>query len=70
VGDPGDDRQASAAAPVVDPELLAIMQCIRCAGKLQPVAEPPSLLCTGCGLRYRVDDGVPVMLLDEAEETR
>jgi uncharacterized protein YbaR (Trm112 family) len=70
VSDPGDDGQAGAVPPVVDPELLAIMQCIRCAGKLQPVAEPPSLLCTGCGLRYRVDDGVPVMLLDEAEETR
>ncbi len=46
------------------------MQCIRCAGQLEAVTEPPSLLCTGCGLRYRVDDGVPVMLIDEAEETR
>ncbi len=70
MSDPTDDGHAGAAVPVVAPDLLAIMQCIRCAGKLEAVAEPPSLLCTGCGLRYRVDDGVPVMLLEEAEETR
>ncbi len=55
---------------LVAPELLAIMQCIRCAGALEEVAEPPSLLCTGCGLRFPVVDGVPVMLMDEAVETR
>ncbi|CAN5297089.1 MAG: Trm112 family protein [Acidimicrobiia bacterium] len=55
---------------LIAPELLAIMQCVRCAGRLEPQTEPPSLLCTGCGLRYPVVDGVPVMLLEEAVETR
>ena len=29
----------------------------------------PSLLCGGCGLRYPVEDGIPVMLIEEADST-
>ncbi|RPI22357.1 MAG: Trm112 family protein [Actinobacteria bacterium] len=57
---------------LIDPQLLEIMQCPSCAGTLLEVAVPPSLLCTGCGLRYPVRDGIPVMLVEEAtpsEET-
>jgi phosphomannomutase len=50
--------------------LLEIMQCPACAGSLSEVEEPPSLLCAGCGLRYPVEDGIPVMLIEEAESTR
>ncbi len=49
--------------------LLDIMQCPSCAGSLSEVAEPPSLLCAGCGLSYPVEDGIPVMLIDEATQT-
>ncbi|MCP3995050.1 MAG: phosphomannomutase/phosphoglucomutase [bacterium] len=49
--------------------LLEIMQCPACTGTLSEVQEPPSLLCSGCGLRYPVEDGIPVMLIDEAEPT-
>ena len=51
---------------VVDPRLLAIMQCPACGGELREVAEPPSLVCAKCGLRYPVRDGIPVMLVEEA----
>jgi uncharacterized protein len=51
---------------VVDPELLAIMQCPACGGDLEEVVDPPSLRCTHCGLRYPVHDGIPVMLVEEA----
>jgi len=47
--------------------LLEIMQCPACAGSLTEVAEPPSLLCDGCGLRYPVENGIPVMLIEEAD---
>jgi phosphomannomutase len=50
--------------------LLEIMQCPSCAGTLSEVEEPPSLLCGGCGLRYPVEDGIPVMLIDQAESTK
>ncbi|MCP4307064.1 MAG: phosphomannomutase/phosphoglucomutase [bacterium] len=49
--------------------LLEIMQCPSCAGALAEVADPPSLRCSGCGLSYPVDDGIPVMLIEEATQT-
>lgn len=49
--------------------LLDIMQCPSCAGTLTEVMDPPSLLCGGCGLRYPVEDGIPVMLIEEATQT-
>ena len=45
-------------------DLLEILVCPKCKGPL--VAEPGSLRCDACRLRYRVDDGIPVMLIDEA----
>jgi phosphomannomutase len=49
--------------------LLDIMQCPSCAGTLTEVMDPPSLLCADCGLRYPVEDGIPVMLIEEATQT-
>jgi hypothetical protein len=45
-------------------DLLEILVCPKCKGQL--VAEPQALRCDVCRLRYRVDDGIPVMLIDEA----
>ena len=45
--------------------LLDILACPRCRGPL--VVEPESLRCDACMLRYRVDNGIPVMLIHEAE---
>jgi uncharacterized protein YbaR (Trm112 family) len=45
-------------------DLLAILVCPKCRGPL--VVEPAALRCDGCRLRYRVEDGIPVMLIDEA----
>ncbi len=52
--------------PVVPAELLAIMQCPACGGRLEERREPPMLVCVACGLRYQVEDGIPNMLVDEA----
>jgi len=49
--------------------LLDIMQCPACGGSLVEGSQPPSLTCSACGLRYPVNDGIPVMLVDEAEPT-
>lgn len=46
--------------------LLEIMQCPACAGTLSEDVAASQLVCEECGLRYRVDNGIPVMLLDEA----
>ena len=54
------------------PELLAIIVCPKCHAALQvePDAGPvEALICTpeNCGLRYPVRDGIPILLVDEAE---
>ena len=59
----------SAESGLLPPGLLEIMQCPACAGTLHEVEEPPSLLCGSCGLRYPVEDGIPVMLIEEATQT-
>ncbi len=48
----------------VDPELLEILVC---PVDRQPLDEEhDELVCRGCGRRYPVRDGIPVMLVDEA----
>lgn len=53
----------------IDEELLEILVCPKCKGDLEHVTdeEGEALLCHACRLRYEVDDGIPVMLIDEAE---
>jgi hypothetical protein len=48
------------------PELLEILVCPRCKGDLEYQPSPEQLICHACRLVYRVDDGIPVMLIDEA----
>jgi uncharacterized protein YbaR (Trm112 family) len=55
--------------------LRDILRCPRCRAELKDGAGPdggPELVCTSpeCGLAYRVDEGIPVLLVDEARETR
>jgi uncharacterized protein len=50
---------------MIDQELLSILACPSCKS---PVTQKSDrLVCTGCGLRYPIRDGIPVMLVDEAE---
>jgi uncharacterized protein len=58
----------SDGAPLIDPALLEIMQCPACGGELSERPDPPALVCAGCGLAYPVRDGIPIMLIEEAEQ--
>ena len=49
-------------------ELLEILVCPQCKGELQYLLDPEALVCAACRLRYPVCDGIPVMLVDEAEK--
>jgi len=53
----------------VDKELLEILACPSCRGdvELQAVGDGEQIVCLSCGLRYPVRDGIPVMLVEEAE---
>jgi uncharacterized protein YbaR (Trm112 family) len=48
-------------------ELLDILACPACKGTLAPTADGGGLDCPHCRLRYPVREGIPVMLVDEAE---
>ena len=51
----------------LDPELLAILVCPRCKGELEHREGPDeALVCRACRLAYPVEDGIPVMLVDDA----
>jgi uncharacterized protein YbaR (Trm112 family) len=49
-------------------DLLAVLVCPECKGGLEPVEEGTGLVCRACRLRYPVRDGIPVMLVDQAEK--
>lgn len=51
----------------VDKELLDILICPSCRGDIEYRQEQEVIVCLKCGLRYPVRDGIPVMLIDEAE---
>jgi uncharacterized protein len=52
---------------MLDPKLLEILACPRCKGAVVPAADHSSLTCETCRLQYRVEDEIPIMLVDEAE---
>jgi len=51
----------------VDRELLEILACPDCKGDVEYKEEESVIVCLKCGLRYPVRDGIPVMLVEEAE---
>jgi uncharacterized protein len=52
---------------MLDKRLLDILACPKCKGDLEYRTEPEEVLvCGACRLVYRVEDGIPIMLIDEA----
>jgi uncharacterized protein YbaR (Trm112 family) len=49
----------------VSDEFVALLACPRCHGQLE--RDGDGLLCPACGLVFPVRDGVPVLLLEEAQ---
>jgi uncharacterized protein YbaR (Trm112 family) len=53
----------------IDTWLRDILRCPSCGGVLRDATCPagePELQCAGCTLAYRIDEGIPVLLVDEA----
>ena len=50
----------------MDKELLALLVCPLCKGKLKYDREAQELICLFDGLAYPIRDGIPVMLPEEA----
>ena len=48
-------------------DLLEILVCPKCKGELEYKTEPEEqLVCHQCRLIYKVEDDIPIMLIDEA----
>lgn len=49
---------------------MKILACPKCKGDLEhkTIKKRESLTCNKCKLKYRVEDGIPIMLIDEAEK--
>lgn len=57
----------------LDPRLLEILCCPACHGDLVLHKEgdtETALDCAACGLRYPIEDGIPVMLVDKATKVK
>ncbi len=50
----------------VSKELKEILACPRCKGELEYPPGLEEIHCRACKLAFRIDDGIPVMLLEEA----
>jgi hypothetical protein len=49
-------------------DLLAILACPRCKGEVRLLTDETGLVCDTCRLKYPITEGIPVMLVDEAEK--
>jgi uncharacterized protein YbaR (Trm112 family) len=48
------------------PELKEILACPKCKGELEIREDERQIRCPRCRLAFRIDDDIPVMLVDEA----
>ena len=53
---------------MIDPKLLRILVCPLTKGELVYRPETDELWCAQSGLAYAIEDGIPVMLSDQARE--
>jgi uncharacterized protein YbaR (Trm112 family) len=54
---------------MVNKELLDILACPQCKGKVVLDENGAFLVCGTCHLRYPIEDDIPIMLIDRAEKT-
>lgn len=59
------DEGGKERAGMIDKELLEILACPVC--KAPVTQQGDRIVCTKCGRRYPINDGIPAMLVDEAE---
>ena len=51
----------------IAPELKEILACPKCKGELEFREARREIVCQACRLVYRIEDDIPVMLVDEAK---
>lgn len=59
-GRPGGGRMG------IGKEFLDVLACPKCRGPVTLSDAQDALVCAACRLRYRIEDDIPIMLIDEA----
>jgi hypothetical protein len=52
----------------ISEQLLEVLACPKCKGDIVYDRENDRIICEKCCLAYRVEDGIPVMLIEEADK--
>ena len=60
-------RRLLRSALVISTELLEVLACPKCKEKVELTEDGTALVCQKERLRYPIVDGIPVMLVEEAE---
>ena len=50
----------------ISKELLDILACPKCKGRIYLNQTGDGLICEACKLLYRIKEDIPIMLIDEA----
>jgi len=50
----------------LNPELVALLACPKCKGRLDLRADESAFTCPKCRLQYAVVDGIPNFIIEEA----
>jgi len=51
----------------LDPQLLEILACPKCKGRLELKSDGAALLCRTCRLAYAVADEIPNLIIEDAQ---
>ena len=51
-------------------ELLDVIACPKCKGDLIYCPKMNELRCPKCNLKYRIEEDIPILLIEEAEEIK
>ncbi|HOE62254.1 MAG TPA: Trm112 family protein [Candidatus Sumerlaeota bacterium] len=52
---------------MISKELLEILACPKCKGRLEWKKENDALACGSCRLEYPITDGIPELLIERAK---
>lgn len=53
---------------MIDEDLLKILACPKCKTEVELKGNRIVCVNPDCGLKYPIRDGIPIMLIDEAEK--
>ena len=57
-------------AQELDKKLLDVLACPKCKGDLSYEKARERLVCKKCRLAYRIEEGIPIMLVEEAQKLK